>query len=93
MKKLFLPLAAVLLIAASDGVRADNPAASVAEPPKAQMPNPAGQAPMVEMPLKGDEPMPIGMKKEGMMKEDVKKDYKKKEPMIEEMMEKGETKK
>jgi len=91
MKKLFLPLAAILIIAANDGALADNPAASVAEPPKSSA-NPAGQAPMVEMPLKGDEPMPTGMKKEGMMKEDVKKDYKKKEPMIEEMMEKGETK-
>jgi len=89
MNKLFFLLAAFLITATSFGVRADNPATSVAEPPKAQMPNPAGQAPMVEMPLKGDEPMPIGMKKEGMMKEDVKKDYKKKEPMIEEMMEKG----
>ena len=47
---------------------------------------------MVEMPLRGNEPMPIGMKKEGMMKEDVKKEYMKKEPMIEEIMEKGEMK-
>ena len=55
--------------------------------------NPAGAPPMVEMPLRGNEPMPIGMKKEGMKKEDVKKDYKKKEPMIEEIMEKEEIKK
>ena len=54
--------------------------------------NPAGEAPMVEMPLRGQEPMPIGMKKEGMMKEDVKKEYMKKKPMIEEIMEKEEMK-
>ena len=54
--------------------------------------NPAGAPPMVEMPLRGKEPMPIWMKKEGMMKEDVKKEYMKKEPMIEEIMEKEEMK-
>jgi len=93
MNKLYFMLAAVLIASASYDVLGDDPAASVAEPPNAGMPSPAGQAPVVEMPLKGNEPMPIGMKKEGMMKEDVKKDYMKKEPMIEEMMEKGETKK
>ena len=36
--------------------------------------------------------MPIGMKKEGMMKEDVKIEYMKKVPMIEEIMEKEEMK-
>ena len=55
--------------------------------------NPAGAPPMVKMPLRGDEPIPIGMKKEGMMKEDVKKEYIKKEPMIEEIMEKGKVEK
>jgi hypothetical protein len=93
MTKLYFSLAAVLIAAASVGARADNPAASVAEPPGAPMPNPAGHAPVVEMPLKGNEPMSTGMKKPGMKKEDVKKDYMKKEQMIDELMEKGETKK
>ena len=88
MKKLFIPLAAVLIAAASYDSRGDAPADQAAE--KA---NPAGEAPMVDMPLRGEEPMPIGMKKEGMMKEDVKKEYRKKEPMIEEIMEKEEIKK
>ena len=83
MNKLIFPLAAIL-IAASYNARGDAPAAPAA--------NPAGEAPMVEMPLRGQEPMPIGMKKEGMMKEDVKKEYIKKEPMIEEIMEKEEMK-
>ena len=60
--------------------------------PAADKVNPAGDPPVVEMPLRGQEPMPIGMKKEGMMKEDVKKEYMKKEPMIEEIMEKEEMK-
>ena len=85
MNKLYFPLAAVLFAAASVGARGDAPAAPAA--------NPAGTSPMVEMPLKGDEPMPTGMKKEGMKKEDVKKEYIKKEPMIEEIMEKEEIKK
>jgi hypothetical protein len=80
MNKLYFTLAAVLIAAASVDVRGDMPATPVAEPP------------MVEMPLKGKEPMPTGMKKEGMIKEDVKKEYMKKEPMIEEMMEKEEMK-
>ena len=80
MSKLFFPLVAVLITAASYDARGDVPAAPAA--------NPAGAPPMVEMPLRGEEPMPIGMKKEGMMKEDVKKEYMKKEPMIEEIMEK-----
>jgi hypothetical protein len=67
-------------IPASLNVRSDAPATPAAEPP------------MVEMPLKGKEPMPIGMKKKGMMKEDVKKEYMKKEPMIKEIMEKEEMK-
>ncbi|HMK14119.1 MAG TPA: hypothetical protein VK460_03825 [Burkholderiales bacterium] len=92
MNKLFLPLAAVLISAASVDARGDMPAAGVAEPPRTEV-YPAGQVPMVEMPLREKEPMPTGMKKEGMMKEDVKKDYMKKEPMIEEMMEKEEMKK
>lgn len=86
MNKLLFPLAAVLIAAASYEVRGDVPVSPAAA-------NPAGVPPMVEMPLRGDEPMPTGMKKEGMMKEDVKKEYMKKEPMIEEMMEKGEMKK
>jgi hypothetical protein len=86
MNKLLLPLAAVLIATSSYNARGDAPAnPSVA--------NPTGAPPMVEMPLKGDEPMPTGMKKEGMKKEDVKKEYMKKEPMIEEIMEKGEVKK
>jgi len=93
MKTFYFTLAIFLIAWPCVGARADNPAASVAEPPKAEMTNPAGQAPVVEMPLKENEPMSTGMKKQGMTKEDVKKDYKKKEPMIEEMMEKGETKK
>ena len=80
MNKLFFPLVAVLIAAASVDARGDTPATQVTEPP------------MVEMPLKGKEPMPIGMKKEGMVKEDVKKEYMKKEPMIEEIMEKEEMK-
>jgi len=92
MNRLYFPLAAVLISAASVDARGDMPAAGVAEPPRTEV-YPVGQAPMVEMPLKGDEPMPTGMKKEGMMKEDVKKEYMKKEPMIEEIMEKGEMKK
>jgi hypothetical protein len=86
MNKLFYSLAVVLIAAASFDARGDAPAAPSAA-------NPAETPPMVEMPLKGDEPMPTGMKKEGMMKEDVKKEYMKKEPMIEEIMEKGEMKK
>ncbi len=86
MNKLFFPLAAVLIAVASYDARGDAPAAPAAE-------NPAGTPPIVEMPLRGQEPMPIGMKKEGMMKEDVKKEYMKKEPMIEEIMEKEEVKK
>ena len=85
MNKLFFLLAAVLITAASFNARGDTPANPAA--------NPAGAPPMVEMPLRGQEPMPIGMKKEGMMKEDVKKEYMKKEPMIEEIMEKEEMKK
>ena len=85
MKKLFIPLAAVLIAATSFNAHGDAPTAPAA--------NPAGEAPMVEMPLRGQEPMPTGMKKEGMMKEDVKKEYMKKEPMIEEIMEKEEMKK
>jgi len=93
MKTFYFTLAAISILAASVDSRGDNPAASVAEPPKAEMPNPAGQAPVVEMPLKGNEPMSTGMKKPGMKKEDVKTDYMKKEQMIDELMEKGETKK
>jgi hypothetical protein len=85
MNKLIFPLAAILIAIASADSRGDMPATPAV--------NPAGQAPMVEMPLRGDEPMPIGMKKEGMMKEDVKKEYMKKEPMIEVIMEKEEMKK
>ena len=88
MNKLFIPLAAILIATASVDARGDAPATLAAD--KA---NPAGEAPMVEMPLRGEEPMPIGMRKEGMMKEDVKKEYMKKEPMIEEIMEKEEMKK
>ena len=88
MNKLFFLLAAALIAAASYDARGDAPAT-----PAAAKANPAGEAPMVEMPLRGQEPMPIGMKKEGMMKEDVKKEYMKKEPMIEEIMEKEEMKK
>ena len=86
MNKLFFSLAAVLIAAACFDARGDAPAYPAAA-------NPAGTPPMVEMPLRGNEPMPIGMKKEGMMKEDVKKEYMKKEPMIEEIMEKEEMKK
>ena len=85
MNKLFFPLVAVLIASESLEARGDAQAAPAA--------NPARAPPMVEMPLKGDEPMPTGMKKEGMMKEDVKKEYMKKEPMIEEIMEKEEMKK
>jgi hypothetical protein len=81
MNKLIFPLAVVLIVAASYNARGDAPAVPAAA-------NPAGTPPMVEMPLRGQEPMSIGMKKEGMMKEDVKK-----EPMIEEIMEKEEMKK
>ena len=88
MNKLFFPLAVVLIAVASHDARGDAPAN-----PAAEKTNPAGEAPMVDMPLRGEEPMPIGMKKEGMMKEDVKKEYMKKEPMIEEIMEKEEMKK
>ena len=88
MNKLFFLLAAVLIAAASYDARGDVPTA-----PAAEKASPAGSPPMVEMPLRGNEPMPIGMKKEGMMKEDVKKEYMKKEPMIEEIMEKEEMKK
>ena len=88
MNKLFFLLAAVLIAAASFGARGDAPAS-----PAADKANPAGEVPIVEMPLRGQEPMPTGMKKEGMMKEDVKKEYMKKEPMIEEIMEKEEMKK
>jgi hypothetical protein len=84
MNMLYFTLAAVLIAAASYEARGDMPAETAA--------NPAGEQPMVEMPLRGQEPMPIGMKKEGMMKEDVKKEYMKKEPMIEEIMEKEEMK-
>ena len=86
MNKLFFSLAAVLIAAASY----DACGGALAAPAAA---NPAGAPPMVEMPRRGNEPMPIGMKKEGMMKEDVKKEYMKKEPMIEEIMEKEEMKK
>jgi hypothetical protein len=86
MCKLYFTLAAILIAGVSYNARGDTPAASAAA-------NPAGTPPMVEMPLKGDEPMPIKMKNEGMKKEDVKKEYMKKEPMIEEIMEKGEMKK
>jgi len=85
MNKLYFALTAVLIAAASVDARGDMPAAPAA--------NPSGAPPMVQMPLRGQEPMPIGMKKDGMMKEDVKKEYMKKEPMIEEIMEKGEMKK
>ena len=87
MKKLLFPLAVVLFAAASYNARGDAPAT-----PSAAAANPAGEAPMVEMPLRWNEPMPTGMRKEGMMKEDVKKEYMKKEPMIEEIMEKEEMK-
>jgi len=86
MNKLIFPLAIALIAAASYDSRGDAPVTPAAA-------NPAGAPPMVEMPLRGQEPMPIGMKKEGMMKEDVKKEYMKKEPMIEEIMEKEEMKK
>ena len=84
MNKLIFPLAAILIIAASYDVRGDAAADKA---------SPAGEAPMVEMLLRGQEPMPTGMKKVGMKKEDVKKEYMKKEPMIEEIMEKEEMKK
>ena len=93
MKTFYFTLAAFFIAWPCVIARADNPAASVAEPPKTEMPNPAGHAPVVEMPLKGNEPMSTGMKKPGMKKEDVKTDYMKKEQMIDELMEKGETKK
>ena len=88
MNKLIFPLVVILIASASYEARGDAPAT-----PSMEKANPTGEAPMVEMPLKGNEPMPIGMKKEGMMKEDVKKEYMKKEPMIEEIMEKEEVKK
>ncbi|MGH8743908.1 MAG: hypothetical protein ACREUY_06480 [Burkholderiales bacterium] len=86
MNKLFFSLVAVMITTTSYDVRGDAPAHPAAT-------NPAGQGPMVEMPLKRDEPMPTGMKKEAMKQEDVKKEYMKKEPMIEELMEKEEIKK
>ncbi|MGH8750102.1 MAG: hypothetical protein ACREUV_00180 [Burkholderiales bacterium] len=85
MSRLIFPLAIALFAAASHDARGDAPATPAA--------NPVMDSTMVQMPLKGKEPMPIGMKKEGMMKEDVKKEYMKKEPMIEEIMEKEEMKK
>ena len=88
MHKLLFTLAAVWIATASYDALGDAPAA-----PATAKANPAGETPMVEMPLRGNEPMPIGMKKEGMMKEDVKKEYMKKEPMIEEIMKKEEMKK
>ena len=88
MNKLIFPLAVALFAAASFGARGDAPAT-----PSAEKANPVVEPTMVQMPLKGKEPMPTGMKKEGMMKEDVKKEYMKKEPMIEEIMEKEEMKK
>ena len=57
MNKLFFFLAAVLIVAESFGACRDAPAN-----PAAEKANPAGEAPMVEMPLKGNEPMPTGMK-------------------------------
>ena len=83
MNKLIYPLVTVLIAAASYN------ASAVVDAPATPA---AGEPPMVEMPLRGNEPMPTGMKKEGMMKEDVKKEYMKKKPMIEEIMEKEEMK-
>ena len=88
MNKLVILLAAALIAAASYDASGEAPAI-----PPAGSANPVVEPTMVQMPLKGKEPMPIGMKKEGMMKEDVKKEYMKKEPMIEEIMEKEEMKK
>lgn len=49
----------------------------------------AGRAPAaVEMPMNMDEPMQGGMKKQGMMKDDVKKSAEKKDEKMKEMLEK-----
>ena len=87
MNKLIFPLAAALIAAASYDASGEAPPI-----PAAEKANPVVDPTMVQMPLKGKEPMPTEMKKEGMMKEDVKKEYMKKEPMIEEIMEKEEVK-
>ena len=85
MNKFIFPLAAALIAAASYDASGEAPLI-----PAAEKANPVVDPTMVQMPLKGKEPMPTEMKKEGMMKEDVKKEYMKKESMIEEIMEKEE---
>lgn len=50
------------------------------------------QSPMVVKPMSGKGPMSTGMKRPGMMKEDVKKAAEQKEPMLEKAMQGGEGK-
>ncbi|MBI4204638.1 MAG: hypothetical protein HY527_06400 [Betaproteobacteria bacterium] len=74
------------------------PVTQAAEPAQADAAMPAGKPDMVEKRIREKEPMSGGMKREGMMKEDVRMHAEKKEKMMEEAMkreqsEKGQRKK
>lgn len=65
-------------------------AVGFAAPPDEPSSAPAKKPAKVKKPIKMDEPMPIGMKREGMMKGDVKKSAEKKEAEMKPMMEQEE---
>jgi hypothetical protein len=76
-------LAAV--IAATLATALDSSAASAAEDAK---PGAEGKTPMVKERMREKEPMTGGMKREGMMKEDVRVQAEKKDKVMREIMEK-----
>jgi len=76
--------AAATLVAATFGA----PMAGAADDAKLGAARAAGKTPMVKERMREKEPMTGGMKREGMMKEDVRLQAEKKDKMMREIMEK-----
>jgi hypothetical protein len=62
------------------------PVTRAAEPPQPEAAKPAGNPDMVEKRIREKEPMSGGMKRDGMMKEDVRMHAEKKDKMMDEAM-------
>ncbi len=69
------------------------PATRAAEPAQPDAAKPDGKPDMVEKRMRGKEPMSGGMKREGMMKEEVRMHAEKKDKMMREAMKQEETEK
>jgi hypothetical protein len=89
MSKPFLRMAVAMFAAGALGA----PATRAAEPAQPDAAKADGKPDMVEKRMREKEPMSGGMKREGMMKEDVRIHAEKKDRMMREAMKKEETEK